>query len=147
MRVTSPAFQNNQPLPINCGGRNDNIVPLLNLSDIPAGTQSLALTVFDTDSAGFDFTHWVIWNMPANTTQISANQLSSGAVEGVNDFGKIGWVGPTPPSGTHRYHFVIYALDTTLSIPADAKRNILENAMKNHILSYGEIIGTFAAQN
>jgi len=116
---------------------------------VPEGTQSFALILDDPDAPGGTFTHWVIFNIPAETLELeeaipTSSQLSNGALQGRNNFGAIGYGGPCPPIGTlHHYHFVIYALDITLDLAAGASKAQVLNAMQDYILAQAEIMGTF----
>ena len=92
--------------------------------------------------------HWVIFNLPGNIDELPENVpklevLANGAKQGKNDFGKIGYGGPCPPGGTHRYYFKIYALDTELSIESGITKTDILRAMKGHVLSEGQLIGTY----
>jgi Raf kinase inhibitor-like YbhB/YbcL family protein len=97
----------------------------------------------DTDAPGGNFAHWLVWNIPGATTAVPENGLS-GATLGKNDAGRVGYFGPMPPGGRHHYHFVVYALDTTLDLPAGASLGKLQAAMKGHVVGQGELIGTYA---
>jgi hypothetical protein len=95
------------------------------------------------------FTHWVLFNVPSNIRQLGEGvppqkQLQNGALQGKNDFGKVGYGGPCPPRGAaHRYRFTIYALDKSLDLkPGTSKKQLLD-AMKGHILAQGQLVGTY----
>ena len=90
------------------------------------------------------FTHWLVWNVDPKTAEVTEGSAPSGAVEGRNDFGEIGYGGPQPPSGTHRYYFRVYALDRTLYLKAGAKRRELDSAMKGHVIGQGELMGRYS---
>jgi len=90
------------------------------------------------------FCHWTIWNISPQTSEISENSVPESAVEGKTDFGKTGWGGPCPPSGTHRYFFKVFALDAKLDLPAGASRAEIEKAMEGHILGKAELIGLYS---
>jgi len=142
MQLTS-VFSNNQALPgkFTCDGENVN--PELNISGVPKEAKSLSLIVDDPDAPSGDFVHWVIWNIGAETAQIKENSLPAGAVAGKNDFGKNEYGGPCPPSGTHRYQFKVYALDTKLDLTANAGKQELLAAMNGHILSQAMLVGNY----
>ncbi len=144
MTLTSPDFGSGDPIPVqySCKGKNFN--PPLTIHDVPANTQSIALVLHDPDApvAG-GFTHWVIYNLDPHTTDILTNVIPAGSTQGKNGSGKTGYTGPCPPSGTHHYHFTVYALDTKLDLK-DADKTQLEQAMQNHIVSQAELVGTFA---
>jgi Raf kinase inhibitor-like YbhB/YbcL family protein len=142
MKVTSSAFQDGSNIPskFSCDGPNTS--PPLQISDVPAGAKSLALIVDDPDAPSGLFTHWVIWNISPQTTTIAEGNAPKG-VHGTNDFGKSGYGGPCPPSGTHRYYFKVFALDRELDLPAGAKRGQLDAAMKGHVIAEGELVGRY----
>ncbi len=99
----------------------------------------------DPDAPAGTWVHWVLWNISAQTKNISENSVPSGASQGKNSWGRASYGGPCPPSGTHRYFFKCYALDNMLSLSsADAKQ--LEKTMKDHILAQGELMGTYRKQ-
>ena len=126
-----------------------DISPELAWSAPPERTQSLALIAFDMDSPlGFRFTQWVLYDMPPEKRELAENapkegQLANGSRQGPNDYGRIGYVGPCPPRGTHHYVFTLYALDTKLNLPPGASKKQVQKAMKGHILASGELIGRF----
>lgn len=143
MRLTSPAFGQNEPIPAihTCDG--DDVLPSLIISGVPEDAVSLALIVDDPDAPGGSWIHWVVWNLPASATQLSAADLPETAVQGPNDFGKSAYGGPCPPSGAHRYFFKLYALDRKLDLPAGTTATELETAMQPHLLDKAGLIGTY----
>jgi Raf kinase inhibitor-like YbhB/YbcL family protein len=143
MKITSSAFQQggNIPSKFSCDGANTS--PPLQISDVPSEAKSLLLIVDDPDAPSGLFTHWVVWNISSKTTTISEGSTPKG-VQGTNDFGKSGYGGPCPPSGTHRYYFKIFALDRELDLPFGAKRGQLDVAMKGHVVAQGELMGRYA---
>ena len=129
-----------------CDGADQS--PPLEWSGAPAGTRSFALIVHDPDAPAGDWLHWVAWNIPAAARSLPAGvpakeTLADGTQQGRNDFGNPGYGGPCPPSGTHHYVFSLRALDTTLTLPARAAREVIEKAMQGHILATAELIGTY----
>ena len=152
MEITSASFQDGETIPTRYSCDGQDISPALSWSGVPEGTQSLGLKVVDPDAPGGPFTHWVIFNIPADTTELgeaipTSAQLPSGARQGSNDFGTIGYGGPCPPAGTpHHYHFILYALDQTLDISAGASKAQVLNALQGHILDQAEIVGTYQSQ-
>jgi Raf kinase inhibitor-like YbhB/YbcL family protein len=142
MKIESAAFKNNEPIPseYTCDGKNIN--PPLSISGIPEGAKSLALILEDPDASIGTFTHWTIWNIDPAIKEIAENG-DAGGIEGATDFGSSHYGGPCPRSGTHRYFFKLYALDTMLSIPKNSDKKILEDSMGGHILSSAEIIGLY----
>lgn len=143
MQITSTAFEHNQNIPsqYTCDGTDMN--PPLQISEVPEGTQSLALIVDDPDAPRGDWVHWLVWNIDPSTTEISENSVPAGAVQGLTDFGRNDWGGPCPPSGTHRYFFKLYALDSALDLSTSAGKADLLSAMEGHILENGELIGLY----
>jgi Raf kinase inhibitor-like YbhB/YbcL family protein len=144
LRLSSPAFEPNSAIPAQytCNGRDSN--PPLDVAGIPKGTHSLALTVHDPDAPGGNWDHWVVWNIPPQTTRIDAGHAPKASVQGATSFKHAGYGGPCPPSGTHHYNFRLYALDTTLNLPTSTHRKALEDAMKGHILSQSELVGIYS---
>jgi Raf kinase inhibitor-like YbhB/YbcL family protein len=143
MKIESPAFENNQPIPSKYTCDGEDINPPLKISDVPENSKSLVLIVDDPDAPFGTFTHWIVWNIDPKTSFVEENSVPDGAIVGVNDFGKNFYGGPCPPSGTHHYHFKLYALDTTLNLDKNSKKKDLEKAMENHILEKAEIIGIY----
>lgn len=152
MQLHSPAFANNESIPVLFTGDGDNISPPLQWGGAPDGVVSYALIVEDPDAPSGVFTHWLIWNIPAIMTGLDrevpeGSHYGAQALQGMNDFGKIGYGGPKPPSGEHRYFFRIYALDSILELPAGASKDDLLDAMKGRILSQGELMGRYAVHD
>ena len=149
--VTSSAFKEGGMIPAKytCDGNNSS--PPLNWQQPPQGTKSFAQISDDPDAPVGTWVHWVMWNIPAETNQLPENvppkkELSDGSKQGITDFGRPGYGGPCPPSGTHRYYFKVYALDQMLDIPVTStKQNLLE-AMKGHILAEGMLMGKYKRQ-
>ncbi|MCI0553175.1 MAG: YbhB/YbcL family Raf kinase inhibitor-like protein [Anaerolineae bacterium] len=149
--ITSDAFENGQSIPAkySCNGRN--ISPALAWTNPPDGTQSLALIMDDPDAPIGTWVHWVLYNIPAGTRSLQEdlpitgkNVDPSAIYVGKNSSGKIGYDGPCPPGGIHRYFFKLYALDTTISLlPGATKEQVLKE-MQGHILAQGELVGTFS---
>lgn len=144
MRITSPAFENNQPIPRKYTCDGENINPPLIFADLPEEAKSLVLIVDDPDAPMGTFTHWTVWNIDPGVSFIPENSVPEGAIEGMTDFGKPGYGGPCPPSGTHRYFFKLYALNTVLILEPKAKVNDLMQAIKDYIIAQAELIGTYS---
>ena len=142
MKITSSAFQEggNIPSKFSCDGADTS--PPLQISDVPSGAKSLVLIVDDPDAPSGLFTHWMVWNISPQSSGVAEGSTPKG-VQGTNDFGKSGYGGPCPPSGTHRYCFKIFALDRELDLPFGAKRGQLDAAIKNHVLAQGELMGRY----
>jgi len=145
MQLRSSALQPESPIERKYTCEGDDVAPPLEWSDAPANTRTFALIVDDPDAPGGDWSHWVVWNLPADTTRLpEGGQLPQGAESGQNDFRKSGYGGPCPPPGKpHRYFFRLYALDDVLDLPNDAKKPDVERAMQGHILDQAEMYGTF----
>jgi Raf kinase inhibitor-like YbhB/YbcL family protein len=143
MKIISSAFQEgaNIPSKFTCDGSDTS--PPLQFADVPSGTKSLTLIVDDPDAPSGLFTHWMVWNIPPQTGAIGEGSTPKG-VQGTNGFGKSGYGGPCPPSGTHRYYFKIFALDRELDLPFGAKRGQVDGAMKGHILAEGELMARYS---
>jgi Raf kinase inhibitor-like YbhB/YbcL family protein len=148
LKVTTSAFSEGKPIPKDYTGEGGDRSPPVKWDAPPDKTQSLALLVEDPDAPGGTFTHWVLFNLPADTRELaenaSAGKLPNGAVQGTNDFGKTGYNGPKPPAGkSHRYCFKVFALDKKLDLDAKVKHAQLAAAMRGHVLAEGEVMGTF----
>jgi Raf kinase inhibitor-like YbhB/YbcL family protein len=149
MRVESPAFAEGGQIPrqYTCDGRD--ISPPLSWSGVPEATKSLALICDDPDAPGKTWVHWVLFNLPPRTKELlegmpALETISGGGEQGVNDFRKIGYGGPCPPSGTHRYVFKLYALDAEVALASGATRADLDRAMKGRVLAEGALTGKYS---
>jgi Raf kinase inhibitor-like YbhB/YbcL family protein len=138
--VKSPAFENNQLIPVKYTCDGDNVSPPLTIEDAPAETQSLVLIVDDPDAPMGTWDHWVVWNIPP-IDRIEENSVPG--VEGKNSARKRSYSGPCPPWGTHRYFFKVYALDAKLDLKPDSNKKDVETAMQGHILAKGELVGRY----
>lgn len=149
LQVSSTAFADGQTIPQKYTCSGDDVSPPLTWTLPPAETKSIAVIVEDVDAPSGTFTHWLLFNLPGDTVALNENipkmaTLPIGAKQGVNDFKKIGYSGPCPPSGKpHRYYFKIYALDTPSNLPTSATGKDLLAAMNHHVLGQGELMGTF----
>ena len=151
LTLTSDAFVNGQSNPVKyaCTGRN--ISPTLSWTEAPAGTQSFALIMDDPDAPMGTWVHWVLFNIPAQARSlqedlpVTGKNIDPNAIYvGKNSSGDIGYGGPCPPSGTHRYFFKLYALDTTISLLPGATKDQVLKEMEGHILAQSELMGTFS---
>jgi Raf kinase inhibitor-like YbhB/YbcL family protein len=149
MLLTTPTFTAGGPIPKPCTCEGDDRSPALAWSEIPVDTRSFALICDDPDAPRGTWVHWVIFNLPADAVELSegvprAPAMPSGARQGVNDSGDVGYGGPCPPRGApHRYFFRLYALDTLLNLSPGAKRSELDHAMAGHILAEATLMGTY----
>ena len=147
--LTSPSFDNDDFMPAAFTCERDNQSPDLKWSGLPKKTQSLALVVEDKDSPFKDYTHWVIFNLFPTADGLSGSLahlgvLPNGALQGLNDYGGIGWSGPCPPRGeNHRYRFTLYALDIVLDLKPECKKDQLLSAIKKHILAKTSLTGRY----
>lgn len=141
LKVSSIAFGNNQMIPLKYSCEGENISPPLHISGIPAGTVTLAIIMHDPDAPiEGGFTHWVTWNLDA-VPDIPEN-LTAGN-QGMNGRKMKGYTGMCPPTGAHRYYFLVYALDTKLNIEGYVDKTTLEEAMKGHTLAQGKLMGLY----
>ncbi len=149
--LTSTAFAPGEPIPrkYTCDGQN--ISPPLQWGDPPQGTRSFALISDDPDAPVGTWVHWVLYNLPAETRALpeavpSDADLPDGSRHGQNSWRRLGYGGPCPPGGTHRYFFKLYALDTMLDLAASASKEQLLQAMEGHILAQTEVMGVYTSQ-
>ena len=147
-RLTSSAFAEGQTIPRQYTCDAIDISPPLEWTGIPKSARSLAIIADDPDAPAGTWVHWVIYNLPADTMGIVENlplteEVKGGGFQGTNDFKKIGYGGPCPPSGTHRYFFKLYALDNELALKAGATKAEVEKAMAGHILAQAQLMGTY----
>ncbi len=143
MKIESPVFENSRKVPAKYTCDDKNINPPLVISGVPETAKSLALIVDDPDAPAGTWVHWTIWNMDPALTEIAEDSIPEG-IEGVTNFEKPGYGGPCPHSGTHRYFFKLYALDTILSIPETSNKEVLEKAMEGHTLASAELVGLYS---
>jgi len=151
IELTSAAFEDGGMIPAKYTCDGEDISPPLQWGGIPEEAQSIAVICDDPDAPMGTFVHWVMFNVPAEQSELAENIpteeiLPNGAKQGISDFGRAGYGGPCPPGGTHRYFFKVYALDTKLDLPADANKATLVEAMEGHILAQGQIIGKYKRQ-
>jgi Raf kinase inhibitor-like YbhB/YbcL family protein len=143
LAIGSPAFADGQPIPPKFTADGANLSPALAIANPPPGTACYALIVDDPDAPMGTWVHWVAWNIPSGATTIPEGRLPAGSVEGRNSWGRTGYGGPSPPSGTHRYHFKLYALDRTLELPRTADKAALIDAMEGRVLARAQLTGTY----
>ena len=148
-QLTSTAFEEGQPIPIEFTGEGRNTSPQLKWTDPPKETRSLALICEDPDAPRGTFTHWLIFNIPSEARELPEGidrreGLANGTRQGRSDFGKVGYFGPKPPAGKpHRYFFKLFALDRMLEVPGGDTREHLLAAMKGHVLAQAQLVGTY----
>ncbi|MBW4560871.1 MAG: YbhB/YbcL family Raf kinase inhibitor-like protein [Mojavia pulchra JT2-VF2] len=152
MEIRSSAFfiGNTIPFKYTCDG--ENISPPLTWEDPPPGTKSFALIMDDPDAPNGTFTHWIIYNIPADSRELPEDvakqpKLADGCFQGKNSFGDLGFGGPCPPKdSTHRYFFKLHALDIMLDLPAGASKQEIMAAIDGHVLDKAEVMGRYARQ-
>ncbi len=147
--LTSSAFPNGSDIAAKYTCQGEDVSPELSWTEPPKGTQSFALIVNDPDAPVGDWTHWVLYDVPATARRLDegvarSSQLSDGSRQGMNDFRRVGYGGPCPPPGKpHRYFFRLYALDRKLDVAAGVPRGAVESAMKGHVLGQAELMGRY----
>ena len=148
--LKSSAFKNGEPIPAKYTSEGENISPPLSWEGVPDSTQSLVLIVTDPDAPDpaapkLTWVHWVVYNIPPGVTSMAegAKGVPKGAVQGLNDWQRANYGGPSPPIGRHRYFFKLYALDVLLKDVKDPTRKGIEAAMKGHMLAQAELVGTY----
>jgi Raf kinase inhibitor-like YbhB/YbcL family protein len=141
LTIKSPAFEPNKLIPKKYSCDGDDINPPLAIEGIPKDAKTLVLIVDDPDAPSGTFDHWIVWNIPTSTSKIGENTIPG--KEGMNSARQPSYMGPCPPSGTHRYFFKVYALDTELSLGINSRKRDVEKAMQDHIIAKGELIGLY----
>jgi Raf kinase inhibitor-like YbhB/YbcL family protein len=149
LSLSSPIFQEGEEIPIEYTCDGQDISPPLIWGEPPSETQSFALIMDDPEASGGVFTHWLLFNLPADSRELPEavpldNELANGALQGKNGFGAIGYGGPCPPAGSaHHYRFTLYALDQTLDLMMGASRKQVIDAITGHILAWGQLTGIY----
>ena len=148
-RLESPAFANGGPIPAKHTADGRDVSPPLSWSGAPAATRAFALICEDPDAPRGTWVHWVLYDLPSSVERLPegvapAPKLSDGGVQGKNDFGRLGWGGPAPPSGTHRYFFRLYACDKVLGLPPGATAAELRRATEGRVVTTAELMGTYS---
>lgn len=148
LKLTSPAFDQGATIPAvyTCDGQN--ISPPLAWDGVPQGTRALALIVEDPDAPVGTYTHWVLYDLPPTLTALPegvplGERPPVGGAQGKNDARQLGYFGPCPPSGSHRYIFTLYALNASTNLAPGASKRELLQAMQGHILAQGELMGRY----
>ncbi|HVQ01841.1 MAG TPA: YbhB/YbcL family Raf kinase inhibitor-like protein [Candidatus Thermoplasmatota archaeon] len=142
MKLTSSAFVHGATIPkeYSCDGGNNP--PVLKIADVPKMAKSLVLIMEDPDASKGTFVHWLVWNIAPESPVLSKKELTK-YFQGKNSAEKIGYLGPCPPHGTHRYVFKLYALDTALTLQPGAMKQHLVAAMAGHVVEQAELLGTY----
>lgn len=148
MILESEAFANGEHIPRRCTCDGDDMSPALSWREAPTETASFALVVDDPDAPKGTWVHWVLFNVPASEGGLDEDaekgSLPEGTVEGVNSWGRRGYGGPCPPSGSHRYFFKLYALDRRLQLGAGASADDVAEAIEGHVLAEAALMGRYA---
>ena len=144
LSISSPSFKHEGLIPKTYTCEGTNINPPLIIEGIPEETLSLAVIMDDPDAPGGTFDHWLVWNIPPVKVIL---ENSSPGLEGMNSRGELGYAGPCPPSGTHRYFFKVYAVNILLETRKGASKEKLEFALQDHTIAYGELIGLYKKTN
>jgi Raf kinase inhibitor-like YbhB/YbcL family protein len=151
IKITSSAFQDAGLIPSKYTCDGADVSPPLQWDSVPEDTKSIAVICDDPDAPMGTFVHWVLFNLSAEIRKLTENvpadeTLPNGAKQGTTDFGRTGYGGPCPPSGTHRYYFKVYALNSEIDSPAGARKPDLLRAMEGHILAQGQLLGKYKRQ-
>ena len=142
LKISSTSFENNSSIPAKYSCEGKEVSPPLLINNIPSGVNSLAIILHDPDAPmQGGFTHWVVWNIEPGDNKIPEN--FKGAQQGMNGAKKLGYIGMCPPSGTHHYHFRVYALDTKLDLDKNTDKAGLEKSMQGHVLAEGDLVGLY----
>ena len=146
--ITSPVFQEGGRIPSEHTCDGADVSPPLQWTGVPQGAKSLALISDDPDAPMGDWVHWVFYDLPPDIVELpfavpNIEKIPSGGTQGRTDFGSIGYGGPCPPSGMHRYFFKIYALDAMLRLKPGATKKELLRAMQGHVLAEGQLTGRY----
>lgn len=143
MKLTSPAFENNQLIPQKYTCDGEDISPPLEVREVPKEAKSLVLIVDDPDASAGTWVHWVVYNIDPSVISIEEDTVPRGGVEVMNDFGKKAYGGPCPPTGPHHYYFKLYAVDKMLEVDSLANKEDVEMAMQGSILEQAELVGIY----
>ena len=153
LEISIDAFRNTERIPVVYTCEGENLSPAISWRGVPAGTRSFSLIMDDPDAPSGTFTHWVIWNIPADSAALERavptdSTFPSGAMKGVNSARRVGYMGPCPPigHGRHRYYFRLYALDAVVDVEPNATADALRSAMRGHLLGEEEYMSTYSRE-
>jgi Raf kinase inhibitor-like YbhB/YbcL family protein len=147
MILISPSFEDGAHIPKKFSCEGGDINPELQIQNVPPGVESLALILHDPDAPiTGGFTHWMVWNINPTTTLIKEESVPPGSEEGTNGAGRVGYMGPCPPSGTHHYEFFLYALDAVLDLPVSTTAKELEAEIEKHLVEKTQLTGLYQKQ-
>jgi len=143
LSIRSPAFKAGGPIPVRFTCDGANVSPALAWTAPPKRTRSFALLVDDPDAPRGTFTHWIAWGIGPSARGLGQGKTPQG--EGLNDAGRVGYLGPCPPpgDGPHRYRFRLHALDTVLKLQRGASKQAFKAALRGHVLAVGQLVGTY----
>ncbi|OGR51365.1 MAG: phosphatidylethanolamine-binding protein [Elusimicrobia bacterium RIFCSPLOWO2_02_FULL_39_32] len=149
LEIKSSAFNEGSMIPSKYTCDEEDISPPITWNEPPKGTKSFALISDDPDAPMGTWVHWVIYNIPSATRALKEDfpkekELKDGTKQGITDFKRIGYGGPCPPSGIHRYYFKLYALDQILALQSEATKEDLLKAMKGHVLAESSLMGKYS---
>ena len=147
MKLSSSAFNHGSVIPIKYGYKHQNISPPLKFENIPVNTKSLVLIMDDPDAlhaVGKIWVHWILWNISPNTIEINENSIPNQSIQGLTDFGEIGYGGPAPPDKEHMYFFKLYAIDKILNLNEGATKIEIEEEIKEHIIENAVLKGRYS---
>jgi Raf kinase inhibitor-like YbhB/YbcL family protein len=150
LKIVSRAFAHDKFIPDKYTCNGHNVSPPLEWTDVPHAAKELVLIVDDPDAPSGTFVHWLLYGLQPTQSELDEDistetaSLPNGMRQGMNGFQKLGYAGPCPPSGTHRYYFHLYAVDSNLNLPPGAKREQVDQAIKNHVLEEAELMGYYA---
>ena len=148
LEINSSAFSEGKPIPQKYSCEGADLSPPLSWIGAPDGTKCFALIADDPDAPGMTFVHWVIYNIPGNATSLPEGvepkkELSDGTMQGTTSFRRIGYGGPCPPGGTHRYYFKLYALNEKVGLKPGATKEVVLGAIEKHIIDEAQLMGTY----
>ena len=143
MQIKS-CFENKEKIPKKYSCDGEDINPELEIIDIPSETKSHALILDDPDAPARVFTHWVLWQIPVNGNNVKIKENDSLGIKGMNDAGKLGYIGLCPPSGIHRYYFKVFALNIEIELEEGSIREDLEDEMLGHIIDSAQLVGVYS---
>ncbi len=141
--LASSAFSAGGSIPVKYTCDGENVRPPLSIRNVPSGTKSLAIVMYDPDAPGGNFVHWLAWNISPETKEIQDGTLPEEVTEGTTSYRSVGYQGPCPPGGSHRYVFRMYALRTILSLGNKTTREDLETAINTYVITQTELIGRY----
>ena len=137
-------FEDGEQIPVRYTCDGEDISPPLEFLSVPSNARSLLLIIDDPDSPSRVWTHWILWNISPDMREIEEGTSPEGAEEGINDFGNCGYGGPCPHSGTHKYQFKLYALDTLISLSPGSTKGEVEETVKGHIIDKALLVGLYS---